>query len=84
MGISYRIISVGDQIHVLQIDKFGLFDELPPNDHDNQNRDLQIEGEKVDNVEVWTEACPTLDQDQERIQSDSEDWTPWIGPILVR
>lgn len=57
-------------------------EQLPADEHDQHDRQLDVEADEADGAERGAEAAPALDEDQERIEHDGEERTPGIRPVL--
>lgn len=75
-------IDIGLEVHVARCDKLGALDEFPDEDHADENGQFEVEADEVDGVEGWPEGCPPLDEYDEDVENDAEDWTPGVGPVF--
>ena len=60
------------------------FEQLPGEEHHNHDRNFNVVGNKVDSLEVWTEAFPALYEDENTVEADGDDRSNWVCPVLVR
>lgn len=76
------IISICTEIHLGRTHKSGALNQFPDQEHDNHNGNLNIVRDKVDTLEVRAEAFPSLNEDQNDIQSHGKNRSVRIGPVL--
>ena len=76
-----RHIPICLQVHFIQRYPFRSLQQLPSNIHDQHDRQLDVEADKIHAVEVWAEAAPTLNEDEYRVEDDSEPRANGIRPV---
>lgn len=64
--------------------ELGLLDQLPDNNHQRKDRQLDVITDKVDGAEPALEATPTLHEDKEAVEHHRNDGTPGVSPVLER
>lgn len=72
------------KVHLVQLDKLGLLDDLPDNKHEHHNGQLNVQADKVDGAKGRAEAAPALDEHKETVENDNEPWAIGICPVAER
>lgn len=77
-----KIESISNEIHIERPNEFGAFDQFPAKEHGDHNGDFDIEGDKIDDFEVRTETFPSLDEDEDGVEPNSDDRAHGVSPVF--
>lgn len=77
-------MDVRDQVYVFKAHEFGTLDPFPGHEHQQHDRELNVEAHERDTVKGRTEAFPALDKNKEAVQHNGDPWTNRIRPVLER
>lgn len=75
-------VDVGDEVHLVQLDKLGALVELPRHVHGEHDGKLNVEAHEADGVEAGAEARPSLDQDEKAVEEDGCPRSVGVRPVL--
>lgn len=62
--------------------ELGLLDQLPDNNHQRKDRQLDVIADKVDGAEAALETAPPLHEDEEAVEHHRHDGAPGVSPVL--
>lgn len=84
LGAEPAVKPVRHEIHLVETHKAGALDELPRQEHDQHDGQLDVVADEVDGLEAGAEGGPALHEDQDDIQKHDEDGSVGVGPVLER
>lgn len=72
------------EIHLVRLDEFCSFIQLPSEEHDEHDGQFNVQTDKVDRMEPVLERGPSLDEDEEAVENDREPGSPGVRPVFER